>query len=155
MWFGFFYALGYLFWTMIYFAWRGNCIYGFLDCSKPVQHFPSFHSILPSHSLLRTSVAYRQLIIVVNTVMLQGWPVFYTGIPVLWVVCFACWVPVSRSCRRCQNRQQLPRGANGIPPSLLHDGGRRGSVQNLGWQSANKGANGRADTAPLLGGEQA
>lgn len=46
MWFGFFYALGYLFWTMIYFAWRGHWIYGFLDWSKPVQHFPSFHSAL-------------------------------------------------------------------------------------------------------------
>ena len=55
MWFGFFYALAYLFWTMIYFAWRGHWIYGFLDWSKPVQHLPKF--IPPSHSLLRTNVA--------------------------------------------------------------------------------------------------
>ena len=36
MWFGFFYALAYLVWTMIYFGWRGRWIYDFLDWSKPV-----------------------------------------------------------------------------------------------------------------------
>jgi cytochrome c oxidase assembly factor CtaG len=36
MWFGFFYALAYLFWAMIYFGWRGRWIYEFLDWSKPV-----------------------------------------------------------------------------------------------------------------------
>ena len=37
MWFGFFYALAYLFWAMIYFAWRGRWVYDFLNWSNPVR----------------------------------------------------------------------------------------------------------------------
>jgi hypothetical protein len=43
MWFGFFYALAYLFWAMIYFAWRGRWIYDFLDWSQPVKSLPAHH----------------------------------------------------------------------------------------------------------------
>ena len=39
MWFGFFYPLAYLVWTMIYFGWRGRWIYDFLDWSKPVSFY--------------------------------------------------------------------------------------------------------------------